>query len=162
MKKAILFIASFAFLILTLSAFSDRAKAPAIGYMAPDIEFTDGNDSSIIRLSTFKGENLLVTFWSTSDASSRIRCNEYTSLSKRANAPQHIAVNFDSSLTLFNEIVKRDHLTASKQYHVTGKEAGDIIDRYHLDRGLHTFLINKSGRIVAIDPDVHKLETHLL
>ncbi|MCM1449607.1 MAG: redoxin family protein [Clostridiales bacterium] len=158
MKKAIKIIACFAFLVFTMSAFTDGAKAPAIGYMAPDLELT-ATDSSRVDLSSFKGENILVTFWCTGDPSSRIRCNEYTSLMADNHIVEHIAVNFDVNKTLFEEVVKRDNLTASKQYRVSGQEAHKIMSSYHLDRGMHSFLINRAGRIVAIDPDIRNIES---
>lgn len=160
MKKAILFIASFAFLVLTLSAFTDRATAPIVGYRAPGLSLTAA-DSTSTTLSELKGEYVLLTFWSSSDAASRIRCNEYTALAGRENRLEHVAVNFDRNATLFDEVVKRDNLNASSQYHVEGLKAADIMKEYHLDRGLHTFMINPRGVILAVDPDAEQVNSLL-
>ena len=159
MKKAILIIASFAFLIITLSAFNDRTTAPGVGYNAPDLFLTSGDNVSSLK--DYKGETVLVTFWSSGDALSRIRCNEYSALADRDDRLRHIAVNFDSNEALFGEIVKRDNLTASEQYHVDGERAAQIRLNYHLDRGLHSFLIDKNGVIVAVDPDVEHVNNAL-
>ena len=159
MKKAILIIASFVFLVITLSAFNDRATAPGVGYKAPDLLLTSGDTVSSLR--DYKGETVLVTFWSSGDALSRIRCNEYTAIAGRNDRLRHIAVNFDSNEALFGEIVRRDNLTASEQYHVDGERATQIRLDYHLDRGLHSFLINNQGVIVAVDPDVEHVNNAL-
>lgn len=159
MKKAILIIASFAFLVITLAAFNDRATAPGVGFKAPDLFLVSGD--SVSSLHDYKGETVLVTFWSSGDAPSRIRCNEYSAIADRDNRLHHIAVNFDSNEALFGEIVKRDNLTASKQYHVDGERAELIKLNYHLDRGLHSFLINHKGVIVAVDPDVEHVNNAL-
>ncbi len=155
MKKAILIIASFTFLVITLSAFNDRATAPEVGYHAPEIFLNSNN--GITTLSDFKGEMVLVTFWSTNDALSRVRCNEYTALADQNDQLRHIAINFDSNKVLFGEVVKRDNLTESQQYHVEGDIARLIKQSYHLDRGLHSFLINPKGKIIAVDPDVENV-----
>ena len=160
MKKAITFIACFMFLVLTLSAFTDTATAPVVGYRAPAIHLgNDGKKSSL--LDAHKGEYVLVTFWSSGDAASRIRCNEYTALADGDNRLEHIAVNFDSTATLFEEVVKLDNLTGIMQYHVEGHEAADINKDYHLDRGLHTFMIDTKGKIIAIDPDAEHVNSLL-
>lgn len=159
MKKAIMFIASFAILAVTLMAFTDRGEAPGIGYRAPGITLTNDSTVSPVSLHQYKGEYVLLTFWSSSDASSRIRCNEYSSV-KASGAPiEHIAVNFDNSKGLWGEVVKNDNLTASEQYHVEGHEALLIKENYHLEKGLHSFLIDKKGKIIAVDPSAEQLET---
>lgn len=160
MKKAIMFIACFAFLVLTLSAFTDRTTAPVVGYSAPGLSLTAA-DSTSTTLEAMKGEYVLVTFWSSSDAASRIRCNEYTALAGRNDRVKHVAVNFDRNAMLFDEVVKRDNLTASMQYHVEGLKADDIKKDYHLDRGLHTFMIDPKGVIMSIDPDAERVNSLL-
>lgn len=152
MKKAILFIACFAVLVLTLSAYTDRATAPVVGYCSPALSLTAA-DSSTTTLDAMKGKYVLVTFWSSSDAASRLRCNRYDTLCDGNDRLVHIAVNFDRNETLFEEVVRRDNLSRSSQYHVEGQQAHVIMKLYHLDRGLHSFLIDPSGVIRSIDPD---------
>lgn len=159
MKKAILFIACFAIMAVTLSAFADRGTAPVIGYRAPGLS-VESADGSSITLEDLKGENVLLTFWSSSDAASRLRCNEYNTLTAMNSTDvRHVAVNFDRSERLYNEVVRHDDLTPGEQYHVEGLEAIKIMDNYHLDRGLHSFLINPKGRIIAIDPDAEQVKS---
>jgi len=160
MKKAILFIACFATLVLTLSAYTDRAAAPVIGYRAPELSLTVA-DSTSTSLDYHKGGYVLVTFWSSSDAASRLRCNEYTAFAAKDERMVHLAVNFDSNAELFDEVVRRDNLTASMQYHVEGHHAESIKKEYHLERGLHTFMINPRGVIIAIDPDIEQVNNLL-
>lgn len=159
MKKAIKFIACFMFLTLTLSAFTDTSTAPVVGYRAPGINLPGTGTASM--LDAHRGEYVLITFWSSGDAASRIRCNEYTAMADRNNRLEHLAVNFDSSAALFEEVVKLDNLTAGMQYHVEGRKAADISKDYHLDRGLHTFMIDPTGTIIAIDPDADRVNSLL-
>lgn len=152
MKKAILFIASFAIIVLTLSAYTDRATAPVVGYYSPALSVM-ASDSTAVSLGSLNGKYVLVTFWSSSDAASRLRCNRYNTLCDDNDMLQHLAVNFDRNASLFEEVVKRDNLSWSCQYHVEGRQAEVIRTLYHLDRGLHSFLVDPAGVIVAIDPD---------
>lgn len=159
MKKAIVFIACFAFLAFILMAFTDRGTAPGIGYKAPGIALEGHESDTMMHLSDYRGEYVLLTFWSSSDAASRLRCNEYSSIAAAGVPLQHIAVNFDRSEGLFGEVVRRDNLRASEQYHVDGLAAKLIKENYHLDRGLHSFLIDKKGIIIAVDPDAEQVES---
>ena len=151
MKKAIMFIATFVSVVMILTAFTVKPTAPETGYQAPELSINTG--SSTVSLDNFRGQYLLVSFWSSSEASSRIRCNEYTSAVSHTPGLHHIGINFDASTPLFNEIVKRDNLKAQAQYHVEGNDAASIKENYHLDRGLHSFLIDPKGTIIAVDPD---------
>ncbi len=152
MKKAILFIACFAVLVLTLSANTDRATAPVVGHYSPALSLTAA-DSSVTTLGAFRGKYVLVTFWSSSDAASRLRCNRYDAFCDGNDRLEHLAVNLDRNAELFDEVVSRDNLSRCSQYHVEGRQAHAIRKLYHLDRGLHSFLINPAGVIEAIDPD---------
>lgn len=160
MKKAIMLIATFALVVVILTAFAGKPTAPVKGYLAPELSMK--NDSTDFTIENYRGQYLLVTFWSSSDAGSRIRCNEYTNAATSNEELSHIGINFDSSENLFNEYVKRDNLQASSQYHVTGNQAMTIIDNYHLDRGLHSFMIDPQGIIVAVDPDTKTLNNLLI
>lgn len=160
MKKAILFIATFVLVVVILTAFANKPSAPGTGYKAPAIAMS--NDTTDTVLDNYQGEYLLLTFWSSSDAGSRIRCNEYTRAANHTKGLSHIGVNFDSSKSLFDEIVRRDNLTTGEQYHVEGNQAANIMESYHLDRGLHTFLINPKGIIVAVDPETTTLNNLLI
>ena len=151
MKKAIMYIAAFVGMVMSLTAFTVKPTAPGTGCSAPELSMK--TDSSSISLDNFRGQYLLVSFWSSSEASSRIRCNEYTSAANQISGLNHIGINVDASTSLFNEVVKRDNLMKQAQYHVEGNEAALIKENYHLDRGLHSFLIDPQGTIVAVDPD---------
>lgn len=155
MKTAIKIIACLVFTVITLSAFNDRATAPATGYKAPML--TLENDSTSMTLEEMEGDYVLVTFWSAGDARSRLQCNEYSALLAGRDDIKLVAVNLDDSRGLFEEIVKRDNLTSAMQYHVEGMDAENISRSYQLDRGLRSFLVDPEGRISAIDPDAKTL-----
>ena len=72
-----------------------------------------------------------------------------------------ISVNLDPSEALFREIIRRDGLSESSQWHVEGPQAGRISDAYNLRHGLSSFLIDPEGRIIAVNPDREQLKAAL-
>lgn len=160
MKKAILTIACLAVIFISLSAFTGRTSAPVRGYLAPVI--TLANDSATITLGkdTEKGY-VLLSFWNSSDASSRLKCNSYAALAETDDNLSLVAVNFDGSDALYHEVIRRDRLDPSSQYRVEGVEATKIQELYHLSDGLKSFLINPEGRIIAVNPDTRMVRNLL-
>lgn len=159
MKKAILIIASFAILLIFGSAYTERNRAPKEGYMSPVLMLErDGETVSIDRL---RGEYVLLTFWSSGDARSRLMCNRYETYVDSdvcvGKGICMVAVNFDRSENLFREVVYRDCMNADAQFHVEGSRALKIIEDFALDNGFKSFLLDRSGRIVATDPDTDYL-----
>lgn len=163
MKKAFTILALFAVLLLTSSAYNESAADKAASQsVAPMLVIDNGNDT--FSLSEMRGKYLLLTFWSSTDANSRVACNKYTTLlmhNASNDRMSHIAINFDKSKGLFNEIVKRDNLDAAAQFNVQGEVASTIKRDFHLENGFETVLIDPSGVIIAKNPGVETLMRYL-
>lgn len=160
MKKAIFIIASFAVLLISVSASTRGNRAPKGGYLAPSLVL-DYNGSTV-NLDELKGGYVLLTFWSSDDARSRLQCNVYETCladdSRVTDSPvRMIAVNFDRSENLFREIVRRDCLNEETQFHAEGESAVKVMEDFALDNGLKTFLLDKDGRIIATNPSPEDL-----
>ena len=69
----------------------------------------------------------------------------------------HISVNMDRSESVFDCVVAIDDLNRSSQFNATVDAQDEIIKRWRLDGGYHSFLIDASGTIVAVDPDAKSL-----
>ncbi len=149
-------------LLLFSSAFQGGI-APLVGSIAPSVIVE--KDNTPIGLDDSRGKYVILSFWSSSDAESRIRCNEVTALvkslyetdSQKEEQVRVMAVNFDRSERLFNEIVRRDNMDDASQFYVSGNSATMIKRAYGLDKGLKTFVIDPVGRIVAVNPDKEEL-----
>lgn len=122
------------------------------GKDAPELSLSNG--VSDFSLADMKGRYVLLDFWSAADASSRLKENKYNALDWGGgkNEPVWVSVNFDDDETLFQEIVNRDRLNDSTQYHVEGREAAKIRSSYNLKDGYKSYLIGPDGKIVAINP----------
>lgn len=153
-------IALFVVLLISASAGSDRTYQAATGFSAPvfRIQSTDGN---VLSLADFKGSYVLVSFWASTDAASRINANLYDRYVKQAPENEQVSllsVNLDRNEHLFQEIVRRDNLDAKTQFHVHGEQASEIMKSYRQSaKNCQSFLIDPKGVIVAVDPDVEAL-----
>lgn len=89
MIRTLKITALFAVITLTLAAHTSRMVDAAPGQIAPDIELkasTETTDDSTTPASFFisdlKGEYVLINFWSTTDAASRVAAGTYDQLMK--------------------------------------------------------------------------------
>lgn len=153
MKKNLLIIALFIGVLVCAVGYSDSQYRTAIGHKAPAL-WIPGDNNTGINLNNLRGEYVLLNFWKSSDARSRLRSNDYTAWLRRhpESKIRYISVNLDETPGLFDEIVKLDSLIPSTQYHVEGKVASAITDSYGLKDGLGTMLIAPDGKIIAHNP----------
>lgn len=143
------------FLTMLFTATSGLGHSQATiakGELAPEIILESNNDK--LELSNYRGENVLLTFWSSSDAKSRVECNKYDSWMKANETTQlrHIAINFDEQPALFEEIIRRDNFDATSQFHAQGKKAQQIMEAYNLNDCYGSVLIGPDGHIIDFNP----------
>lgn len=157
MNKAILTIASLIVLVFFGSSFIDRTEAPAIGYRAPAIIVDRHDGQAPVQITTPSDKPVLLTFWSASDAESRMACKEYDTLlcddTELQEQVEFYAVNLDRSEAVFSRTCDLDRLSAASHIHLTPQEAEQVINDFALSQGLRTLLIGKDGIIKAINPD---------
>lgn len=162
MKKALSYIAFFAALTVLVAAYSERVVKADEGYTAPEIEML-ANDSVNVSLDNLRGKYVLVNFWDSSNAVSRIAAGEYDRF-MHAN-PGHsfslLSINTDENPELFKEIVRKDNLDTSTQFHISDAKAKHLSENYRLDSGFSSYLIDPQGKIVAVNPSVTTLEKYL-
>lgn len=152
MKKTMTVIALFAVLLITVSAHSGRVYEAAEGYKAPAITLCKSD--STLSLADLKGRYVLLTFWASSDAESRVTAGNYNSFAEKAEEEQFclVSVNMDCNETLYNEIVRRDNLNAKSQFQVKGEDVSTVKEKYHLENGFNSYLIDPTGQIIATNP----------
>ena len=105
MKKLSIFISGFAILLLTASSFADKRREASLGSQVPELVLTQ-NDS-VMTLGDLKGKWVVLSFWSASDAVSRVARNEVNRFSNfmreqsKAEIFEIVSVNFDRSEVLW-------------------------------------------------------------
>lgn len=161
MIRTLKITALFAVITLTLAAHTSRMVDAAPGQIAPDIELkastetTDDSTASSFFISDLKGEYVLINFWSTTDAASRVAAGTYDQLMKTNDFGGRLNLlnlNFDGNAALFDAVVRQDGLDTAMQYHLSGEAADEVAKTYHLDQGYRAILIDPNGKIVAVNP----------
>lgn len=161
MIRTLKITALFAVITLTLAAHTSRMVDAAPGQIAPDIELkastetTDDSTTSSFFISDLKGEYVLINFWSTTDAASRVAAGTYDQLMKTNDFGGRLNLlnlNFDGNAALFDAVVRQDGLDTAMQYRLSGEAADEVAKTYHLDQGYRAILIDPNGKIVAVNP----------
>lgn len=156
MDKLFLTIATLALMVLFTSAYYSAPADSRIGYKAPSLILGNSNDLS--PLQQHRGENILLTFWDSSDAQSRLNNMRYDRLARQSGVGYtHVSVNLDRSVSVFNSIVVLDDLNRSAQFSTSVDVQEGIIKSWRLNEGYHSFLLDADGTIIAIDPDAQTL-----
>jgi hypothetical protein len=157
MNKTLLTIAVLGLLTLFTSAYYTAPADSRIGYKAPALNLGNSNND-LSPLQQHLGENILLTFWSSDDAQSRLDNMHYDRLSRTGMAAYtRVSVNMDRSENVFNTIVMTDNLNRTAHYGTSVDAHEGIIKSWRLEDGYHSFLLDKHGVIVAIDPDEQML-----
>ena len=141
-----------ALMLVATSAFTRTSDGVVPGDTAPNIVLV--NDIIKTTLQDMRGEYVLLTFWASDNAESRIQCTKYSAWVKDSEIAnlRHVSVNFDKEPDLFREISRLDSLDPQRQFNVPGTEADAIIDDYGLASGYGSLLIDPQGRVVSVNP----------
>ena len=135
------------------SAYYSAPADSRIGYKAPALVLGN-NNNGLSPLQQHRGENILLTFWSSADVESRLINKHYDGLSRiDGMAFTHVSVNLDRSEGVFSSIVALDSLDRTAHFSTTLEAQEVIVKSWRLEDGYHSFLIDAQGRITAIDPD---------
>lgn len=151
-KKFLLIFALFIGVVVAMTMNSESDWLTGIGRRAPALNLRDSGRA--LNLDSLRGEYVILNFWTSTDAASRVAANEYDAWVEdhpRARVAFR-SVNFDRSEGLYREIVRRDGLDAATQFHADSAQAVVIRKNYALRDGYGTLLINPQGKIIAHNP----------
>lgn len=180
MKKTMILIAAFAILFTSVSAAVDERRVASFGKESPAVVVENNGMKS--SLESFRGKWVVLSFWSSTDAQSRLTQNKIASLAKSADASlsngersnddeiefrtpagvfhlgastqtEVLSVNLDSSASMMNEIIKLDNLPPTARARINSEnEAMRLREAFEMVDGLRTFIIDPAGRLVMADP----------
>lgn len=142
--------------IVFLSAYSVNPNGVKRGNVAPNIIV--GNYEGNVELQKLKGNYVLLSFWNSVDAESRIANMQYDRAVRELNGVSYVAINFDSSFGVYKEILKNDALDIKSQYYGWSNGGERLFNSYELSRGMKAFLLDKSGKIIAENPSPKEIE----
>ena len=151
MKKFLYAFSVVAAVFFFSSAYSPENAGTRVGSDAAGFAVT--NDSNAISLQSLRGSYVLISFWSSTDANSRIANKMYNDVALNDNVQlNYVAVNFDPSENVFDEITNIDKLHKPAQFHVNNGEKSVFFEKYRLDEGYKSYLVNPDGVIIAENP----------
>ena len=131
------------------------------GNTAPEIELSDFSNQ--LNLENYKGRYVLINFWAAYDASSRATnvtlWNEVKKINR--NDVAMVSVSFDDFESIFRETVKIDGIDQSSQFFEAEGQHSELFEKYQLQKGFTSYLLDKSGKIIAQGINIENLKTLL-
>lgn len=125
----------------------------SVGSKAPDFEIpAAAADGQAQSLSDLRGRYVLLNFWASYDAQSRMRNVQYAGIMNHGCGQCSVAfvsVSFDDYQSVFEETLRLDNASTPLCFDQTDGSESAVYKDYHLDEGLGSYLIDAGGRIVA-------------
>lgn len=154
-------------LISSLTSFVEKDKPTGglnVGDIAPDFEIqTMSANQSVHELSDLKGRYVLLSFWASYDAQSRMQ-NASLSNVLRAASNQNVemvSVSFDEYRSVFEETIRKDQIVTPVCFVETDGENSDLFKQYRLGRGFTNYLLDDNGVIIAKNISAAELSSYL-
>ena len=155
-------------LISSLTSFVEKDKPTGglnVGDMAPDFKIqTMSAEQSQTELSDLKGKYVLLSFWASYDAQSRMQnaslSNVLRSASRNDNV-EMVSVSFDEYQSIFKETVRKDQIVTPTCFVETKGESSGLFKKYRLGRGFTNYLLDENGVIIAKNISAAELSAYL-
>ena len=141
---------SFLALLILLGSTAVHAQLK-IGELVPEIELM-GKLDSVIKLSSFHGKVVLIDFWASWCGPCRAANPYVQKLYKKYQASgfEVFAVSLDVNKPLWLKAIRKDKLTYTQVIDSDGW-LSKVAEQYYVDALPTNFLLDKTGKIVAIN-----------
>ena len=140
-------------LICSLTAFVEKDKPTGglnVGDMAPDFKIqTMSAEQSQTELSDLKGKYVLLSFWASHDAQSRMQNVSLSNVLRSSRNVEMVSVSFDEYQSIFKETVRKDQIVTPTCFVETEGEDSGLFKKYRLNRGFTNYLLDGNGVIIA-------------
>ena len=155
-------------LICSLTAFVEKDKPTgglSEGDVAPDFKIeSTSNGQPAFKLGNLKGKYVLLSFWASYDAHSRMQnaslSNVLRSASRNENV-EMVSVSFDEYQSVFKETVRKDQIVTPTCFVETKGEYSGLFKKYRLGRGFTNYLLDDNGVIIAKNISAAELSAYL-
>ncbi len=153
-------------LIGSLTSFVTKDKLSGglnVGDIAPDVFVQTMSDWQQRDYAAPKGKYLLLSFWASYDAPSRM-LNASLSNALREAAPDNVemvSVSFDEYRSVFEETVRKDRIVAPLCFVETEGENSELYKEFRLSRGFTNYLLDDAGVIIAKNISATELSAYL-
>ena len=155
-------------LIGSLTSFVEKDKPTGglnVGDIAPDFKIQSMSAGQpLAELSDMKGKYVLLSFWASYDAHSRMQnaslSNVLRSASRNDNV-EMVSVSFDEYQSIFKETVRKDQIVTPTCFVETQGESSGLFKKYRLGRGFTNYLLDENGVIIAKNISAAELSAYL-
>lgn len=155
-------------LIGSLTSFVEKDKPTGglnVGDIAPDFKIQSMSAGQpFAELSDMKGKYVLLSFWASYDAHSRMQnaslSNVLRSASRNENV-EMVSVSFDEYQSIFKETVRKDQIVTPTCFVETKGESSGLFKKYRLGRGFTNYLLDENGVIIAKNISAAELSAYL-
>lgn len=130
-----------------------------IGDRAP--EFMICGEKQLVDLKDLKGKYVLLSFWASYDANSRLNNATLSHAASKADNIEMVSVSFDNYKSVFNETIKKDRISTTNCFVEVDGENSKIYQTYRLQKGFKNYLLDKNGIIIAKNVDANQLFSYL-
>ena len=155
-------------LIGSLTSFVEKDKPTGglnVGDIAPDFKIQSMSAGQpLAELSDMKGKYVLLSFWASYDAHSRMQnaslSNVLRSASRNENV-EMVSVSFDEYQSICKETVRKDQIVTPTCFVETKGESSGLFKKYRLGRGFTNYLLDENGVIIAKNISAAELSAYL-
>ena len=155
-------------LIGSLTSFVEKDKPTGglnVGDIAPDFKIQSMSAGQpLAELSDMKVKYVLLSFWASYDAHSRMQnaslSNVLRSASRNENV-EMVSVSFDEYQSIFKETVRKDQIVTPTCFVETKGESSGLFKKYRLGRGFTNYLLDENGVIIAKNISAAELSAYL-
>ena len=155
-------------LICSLTSFVEKDKPTGglnVGDIAPDFKIQSmSTGQPLAELSDMKGKYVLLSFWASYDAHSRMQnaslSNVLRSASRNENV-EMVSVSFDEYQSIFKETVRKDQIVTPTCFVETEGESSGLFKKYRLNCGFTNYLLDENGVIIAKNISAAELSAYL-
>lgn len=151
--------------ISSLTSFVEKDKPTSglsVGDIAPNFKIRAISDEQQLELDSFKGKYVLLSFWASYDAQSRIQnVSMNNALQNLPQSVKLVSISFDEYKSVFDETIRRDGIQLDDCYLEIKGETSFIFKSYGLNRGFRNYLLDANGVIVAKNIAASELSSYI-
>ena len=140
-------------LIGSLTSFVEKDKPTGglnVGDIAPDFKIQSMSAGQpLAELSDMKGKYVLLSFWASYDAHSRMQNASLSNVLRSSRNVEMVSVSFDEYQSIFKETVRKDQIVTPTCFVETEGEDSGVFKKYRLNRGFTNYLLDGNGVIIA-------------
>ena len=140
-------------LIGSLTSFVEKDKPTGglnVGDIAPDFKIQSMSAGQpLAELSDMKGKYVLLSFWASYDAQSRMQNVSLSNALRSSHNVEMVSISFDEYQSIFKETVRQDQIVTPTCFVETEGEDSGLFKKYRLNRGFTNYLLDGNGVIIA-------------